>query len=478
MIITDLAIRLENSAAQITATLDVDVHDKRVPTELRVVLDQHDRITVMHGVADFPLVREARSTSWTGRLPWSPHEAPSILVVSGAYYCPEPSDTPMQSPARIDVPCRPGLALARDDGGAGWSSGDQAAVLVRAVAEERQRRASLRLRATDANADSPEWAVLVLVDQILLTTEVDLPGIQLKPLMPGAGGQPEIELINAILPEMGFNSVLALHGARSTPKAIAFLPAVQASSFEAAADHAVRQTSVIFDLVGLNRHSAPRLAAAAVGTRQADGSIQLVNGTSLLPGYSGNLAGGFLSGEDAHNLDSQWNAVTSDPRIALWLRLHNEGSSDRRWDYRVFRAFNLLEGIAREVIPKKTPVLDASGLPRLLDDGNPYTAKHARGVVSLLLGRCAAPWQGLAPASPLPGDAIPDQFWDHLGLWVEVRNRVAHAGSWVHPHGATPRASWLAYDSELRQPDVFDGFLRATRDTVMHVLRCGLDGRF
>jgi hypothetical protein len=290
-----------------------------------------------------------------------------------------------------------------------------------------------------------------------------------------------MEMLNAVLPELDFNSFLDIGSHQPSPKAIALLPSVAASTFEQAVDFAIAQTQQVFDIIGLNRRAAPRLIAAAVGIRQPSGTVTTVSGKSLLPGYSGNLIGGAFSGEDPHHLQKQWMSTLNDPRVSLWLRLHNEGSSDSRWDYQVFRAFNLLEGIAQELFARATPVVDEQGRPRLQSNQSPYTAAQARGAVALVLGRSMAPTPSATgaafPSRPLSGDAIPAEFWDQLGLWVAVRNRVAHAGSWSYPRGATPKANLFAFDVQLRRPGAIPELVRATRDTVEHVLRAALEGR-
>lgn len=487
MLVTNVQATSEQERVILELTMQVDTEEEPAPEHLSVSVATHDDVAA-GWVATFGVTRVGNSASWSGAMTWKPDEAPPTLTVSEVTYQPLPSphaagDTdpppPPTPPSRI--PLAPNLNLVRPSGMTGnWETGDAADAEIARIATAREARFSVPLVAPNAASDAPEWVTVVLVDHVLLTTPSRVPGIQLVPLTRGAGGVPELETLNGVLVSLGWSGLLDVNDSHSSPKAVAILPAVVATSFDHAVAFSIEQTQQLFDIVGLNRHAAPRLLAAAVASRQPDGTLVTVNGVSLLPGYGGNLLGGFISGEDPHHLVKQWDAAAADPRILLWLRLHNEGTNDRRWDYQVFRAFNLLEGIAREVVPGQTPILDEHGRARLQPNNQPYTSKHARGAVALLLGKCMTPTPGphggSIPSAPLPNNAVPDGFWDQLGLWVEVRNRVAHAGSWVYPVGATPPPRWSSYDQQLRQPGAIDELVRATRDTVMHVLHFALNG--
>ena len=67
------------------------------------------------------------------------------------------------------------------------------------------------------------------------------------------------------------------------------------------------------------------------------------------------------------------------------MSLYGDALADERWDYRIFRCFNLLEGIAGEILPAGSPVTDESGAPLIQASGRPYTTNEAREKVYELL---------------------------------------------------------------------------------------------
>jgi hypothetical protein len=220
----------------------------------------------------------------------------------------------------------------------------------------------------------------------------------------------------------------------------------------------------LLDVIGLNRGSGPRLLLSAAGQVDSNGQLQFSDGMTLTPGYRGNLIGS-INGESPKQLMRQWQAIEQDQRIALWLRLYNEGMGDTRWDYQVFRCFNLLEGIANEVVADGVTVLDSQGQPRVQANGKLYTSRETRGKVALLLQQAGArPILKSGKPYPEPNEALDDDAWNHLALWVAIRNRVAHAGSWEWPASTTPDQSWVAQDQQMQD-------LEGGRDLVRIVIR-------
>ena len=115
----------------------------------------------------------------------------------------------------------------------------------------------------------------------------------------------------------------------------------------------------------------------------------------------------------------------ADLHLALWLSLHRGAAAERAWDARMFRFFALLEAIASEAYPQPVPVVDASGAPVVNAHGTPVTTAAARGATYMLVRR------GLQ-ALELDETVLcthPDRtLWEEVGVWVDVRNTVAHEG--------------------------------------------------
>lgn len=147
-----------------------------------------------------------------------------------------------------------------------------------------------------------------------------------------------------------------------------------------------------------------------------------------------------------------WAASARDPRISLWLALFRGLSGDRDWDRRVFRAYSLLETIATEVAPPGSDVIDRSGGVLLDRAGTVATTNKSRGKVHWTVQRSLV-------ALDLPDTLVvahPSRtLWADVGVWVDVRNAVAHEGYWAPPPLPTRR--------ENRRDDVAEAFTVAAR---------------
>jgi len=145
-----------------------------------------------------------------------------------------------------------------------------------------------------------------------------------------------------------------------------------------------------------------------------------------------------------------WAASGRDQRIALWLSLFRGLSRDRAWDRRVFRAYSLLEAVGSEVAPSGVAVTDRNGDGLSDRRGEVATTRTSRG---------KAYWtvQQSLLALELP-DALllahPSRtLWAEVGVWVDVRNAVAHEGCWPQPP--------LPTRSESRRDEVAEAFAAA-----------------
>lgn len=193
-----------------------------------------------------------------------------------------------------------------------------------------------------------------------------------------------------------------------------------------------------------------------MGTTDANGRLHCRGWWTEGTVYTGNLLSGFLSGEDPHSLLQQWDGLTSDPRARLWISLYADVLSDERWEYRLFRRFNLLEGIASHIVPKNQPVFDDNAYELLQANGKPYTTGQARGKVLELLRHVASVMHEAQTNYTARRDSGPPAtLWDDVGVWVTIRNAVAHRGSWELPDGSpqSPAEAATAADIASRGHD-------------------------
>jgi hypothetical protein len=317
----------------------------------------------------------------------------------------------------------------------------------------------------------------MLADNIGVSRSQRVPGIEILPLRESTIGSDIPEILNAVLRQLGFaNGIdpgpwIRQHQGRR-PTAIVHAASVVAVDGPSAMTLARDEVEMLLDLIALRRRAAPRLIAGVVGTRSG-GQLTVVGSWSEGPGYTGELLGGFISGEDPYSLLDQWTGFAVEPRARLWLSLFADALADQRWDYRIFRLFNLLEGIAKEVVPPTSKVPDPAGGWRKQSNGKPYTAKEARGAVFLLLRDVAAKTnQAETNFTAGIGGAGGGALWDEVGLFVAVRNAVAHRGSWELPSGQQPDAQWVKRHNDLIARG-HDGTPNAGADAVIRALRSG-----
>jgi hypothetical protein len=426
----------------------VGVSDMRIQThEGKAVLAIKVDSTVTKLSASF-FAHDSVDVAWRGGIPFSPTNDPLIWV---APWNPDAGLPPLLEVGNVTIgsptlaPLVPGptrWVFLRSDAGV-WISGRQAHA-------ERERREKLRqqhfegpLVAPQTAQEAPEFYILAIADNLLLTQEQRVPGMSLKPIASVLGDDIRV-VLNDLLQRRGFRQGLKpdkwIEKMRQDRPAVVIECRVQAESPDAAKEFSSEAIKRMLDLMTLRRRAAARLIGGVVG-HQTDSDHYDVRGIWIEhSGYTGNWMGGIISGEDIHGLQASWSGLQVNPRAQLWASLYADAVRDTRWDYQFFRCFTLLETIAEDVVPSKKTIIDAAGNPRLKSDGKPYSTREARGKVYELLMHMAAKVP-TSPASftcqkPSPTVEAADQLWDELSIWGQVRNDVAHEGAWQPPHPA------------------------------------------
>jgi hypothetical protein len=343
------------------------------------------------------------------------------------------------------------------------------------------------LTAPGSSGSAAEYYVVGLADNLLLRHAQRVPGMVLTPLGNPTLGTDTCEVLNDVLAQRNFTtrfdpSSWLQKMQRDRPAVVLECRRVLAGSGEQAGQFGRELMHRMLDLMTLRRGAAPRMMAGVVGeATNPPGSYEYRASWIEHSGYTGNLLGGPLSGEDIPSLVQYWDGLDRDPRTQLWLSLYSDALADMRWDYRLFRCFNLLEGIAIECIdtgllPAKTPILDAASTPRLQSNGKKYTTDHARGKVSALLTRTAArTHHALNKFAAMQNPPMPpeDLLWEDVGIWVTVRNDVAHTGSWRENYSGEPSAH--AQTRALIASRGHDGTFDAGRGAVVREIRTAIE---
>lgn len=470
-------LRTEGGSLILSLTLDSAPAE---PDPLQAQLALHDDVSIVWQ-ASFSCTRNGEA--WEGRLDWQPAEQSRLLQLAR-----------MDDAGGAPIDLRSDRLFLEPLGGGTWATGAIAEAERLRLEEAREARFGVPLVHPDAKPDDPVFAVVMLADNVLLSTVQRVPGLWLLPMSQTTLGVDIPEVLNMVLRQLGFGSGVDAgewveQVRRRRPAAALHAPKVRAGSAGAALDVSRETARRLLDLLALRRGASPRLLGGVIGVADGTGEVQSTTFWFEGAGYTGNLVAGLGSGGDQHGMLQLWEGLSADPRTRLWLSLHADAIADERWDYRLFRCFNLLEGIAAEVAPKGVRVLDDHGAPRMQDNGRPYTTDHARGKVHALLESVAGGRQQTGNAFAAPrADGTTPALWDEVGLWYAVRNAVAHRGSWELPQGATltaheavTRASTEAEIATRGHDGTFRGGIwrtvRGIRTAVDLTLRAALRGQ-
>ena len=183
------------------------------------------------------------------------------------------------------------------------------------------------------------------------------------------------------------------------------------------------------------------------------------------------------------NLERTREALDHLPRARLWVRTFVPIAGEGRWDVRILRLCSLLEGIAREVVPRDQRLQAADGTDLLTHDNKPATTKDLRGKLFFLA-------QAGCEALAIPEEALVvnpgSDLWTEAGVWADLRNVVGHDGHWRRAPAFTglprPRQrSEAAAASAAQGGELEDGLLRyadAVSAVAELILRQALLGAF
>lgn len=198
-------------------------------------------------------------------------------------------------------------------------------------------------------AETIEHRVVVLVEGLLLTQPARLPGWSMQPLSPRLGMDEYRLIINQVVRDLGWAPVdiasvepWRSQASSAYPLCAAVFPAVWAATYEDAGRIAEESVRLALALLSANRGAAGRPVVIAIQQRQSnDGVLTKLS----LPGaqYLGNLAGGFIAGEDQRFLLDQLRASENDPIIRLAYELLAEAMREASVDARYFRYWSILE---------------------------------------------------------------------------------------------------------------------------------------
>jgi hypothetical protein len=293
----------------------------------------------------------------------------------------------------------------------------------------RGRVAALEAGIGDENATG-RYRVLVFIRDCLVTASMHLGRCRIIPAG-GLGCSDEVRAINDFIRKLGTLTVeepewLRENPALSQPCAVIDFPTVRAASADEAVSVAANEAILVTDVIGVFRMGYGSPFATVV----VDLKSRAVGWSFDLPRYRGNALGGFVSGEDPEVFRQGIARVKSCSRTWLHLALLREALRENRWEFLVFRLWNLLETMARASGFVGQPLLDWTGTPVLNKRGQPRRIQdHAKEqVLELLRVRLSRGSSSAVPFCPPRHPSYPDL----VTVWYQRRNCVAHTGG-CHP---------------------------------------------
>ena len=191
-----------------------------------------------------------------------------------------------------------------------WVSDQRAQAERERLEQLRQQHFAGPLVAPEATQNAPEFYVLAIADNLFLTQEQSVPGITLTPMTSALGDDIRV-VLNGLLLQRGFRQSLMQekwieHMRRDRP-AVLIECRVKAETAETAGTFGGEQIKRMLDLMTLRRGASARLIGGVVGQQTDSGHYEARGIWIEHSGYTGNLVGGIISGEDIHGLQDSWN---------------------------------------------------------------------------------------------------------------------------------------------------------------------------
>lgn len=293
------------------------------------------------------------------------------------------------------------------------------------IEERRRIELSKPLGSEPGSPNSREFRVLAFIERCLVTRPLRLEGCEIVPIGRGNGSMDEANLINRVLLEMGWPASMdpvawAERTAKERPVLVIQYPRIFAESKEHAVGVAISLRDKVLDLLALHRGARGSPIALFV----AEAGTDDLAAVSEQATYTGNLLGGFLSGENPAELMAHARVASSDNLLSLFLSLHKDALSEREPDFAYLRYWGLLEVMASARVSTGIAVTDFTGAA-LFEGPDTATTSRARGRIYELI---KTRFQTAQLSENFLGPDPLGNLWAMTGVWFGYRNAAGHYG--------------------------------------------------
>jgi hypothetical protein len=324
----------------------------------------------------------------------------------------------------IEVATRPGASLLFEVQSAEGRSRTASELIAERDRILKERASCLETGIGDGAQD---FAIVVFSKECMITTPLNL-GPYLAIPREGLGSEDELTAVKSYLAEHGVSNFDPGDTWRQVSQAgepctVVAFETVKADGQDEAVSQGLREADLLLALLSLHRGGYGSIFAAVI-VEKASGRMGLWQNRPI---YTGNLLGGFTSGEDSEVLAQQMGRLRASQPAQLYMALLREAMREKDSEFKCFRFWNVLETAARSYNYPGQPMHDWHGntVPnrrsqaRLVQDkAEDIVLEHLRRVLT------SRGHNNESFATNLQQGKIDEQIL----IWYRRRNCVAHGG--------------------------------------------------
>lgn len=287
---------------------------------------------------------------------------------------------------------------------------------------------------------SIEHRAICLVERLLLTRPLKLPGVELLPVLHSVGGIEEHTVVQNLIREVGWPTQIdraqwSRQVSSNRPWLLLKFNSIWASGFDEAAHLVWQSRDRIAGSLAISRNATAENVVTIIEQHQPTNRVASRIYHEDRP-YKGNLIGGTISGESQHALLAHLWALEKDPLLELCVDLFADAQSERDEDFKYLKLWSTVETLARAKISAGQEVVCLNGESW----GGPHgTTSSAQPLVyELLASRFRLggidEFSSFAPAANLR---------EAVGVWYARRNATAHYGRFDAESEPQSRQQWF-----------------------------------